>query len=162
MSAYIPIASVSERPEDGHCLLCLPRLAGTLTVMTTSNPKQITHPHVCAIDPLIQGTLVILWQHRQLEWWRNQSCFCQREMNQHEVLLWRQHILPKNHICFSTTTLWVHSLVDYLQFTFNSSFSNSAPPTWSLSKCRERLYIWSLTFGADGRFLWPGRLLHVL
>ena len=35
MSAYVPSASVSHRTEDGHCLLCLTRLAGTLTVMTT-------------------------------------------------------------------------------------------------------------------------------
>ena len=35
MSAYVPIASVSDRHKDEHCLLCLTRLAGTLTAMTT-------------------------------------------------------------------------------------------------------------------------------
>ena len=34
MSTYIPSASVSNHLEDRHCLVCLTRLAGTLTVMT--------------------------------------------------------------------------------------------------------------------------------
>ena len=34
MLAYISSASVSDRPEDSHCLLYLSRLVGSLTVMT--------------------------------------------------------------------------------------------------------------------------------
>ena len=38
VSPYIPSASVSDGPEDQHCLLYLSVLAGILLVMTT-NPR---------------------------------------------------------------------------------------------------------------------------
>ena len=34
MSTYVPSAAVSDYPEDGHYILCLSTLAGTLIVVT--------------------------------------------------------------------------------------------------------------------------------